>query len=368
MGYATCSIHVPGILEERTNSYVGRSAVLEVREVEFGLLLSVRNPDRWFKPYPELYADVVEESQVAEVLGFDAVWLSEHHFVEDGHLSGTLPMLAALAVRTTRVRLGSDLLVLPMHHPLRVAEDGATVDILSNGRFMLGVGVGYRRAEYRTFQIPLAQRGSRMDEALQIIRWAWTGECFAFHGKHWQFRDVVVTPPPVQRPGPPILIGGTSDRAIRRAARLGDGLLADDTLAHQYPVYRRALLELGRDPASATIALDLPVYLDEDAERAWRDGQDHLFYQERLYREWRKEAADFPGAADLSMLQSANDIPRHLFSIGDPAGCIRAIEFWLGQGPFTHFCYWQLPGLSRTQALRSLELFATKVIPHFRNR
>jgi probable F420-dependent oxidoreductase len=334
--------------------------------VEFGLLLTIRNPGTWFRPYPALYAEVIDQVEVAEALGFDAVWLSEHHFVEDGYLPATLTMLAALAMRVQRVRLGTNLLLLPMHHPLRVAEDGALIDILSNGRFTLGVGLGYRRAEYRAFQVPLAERGSRMEEALQIIRRAWSGERFSFHGRHWQLDDVLATPPPVQRPHPPILVGGASPRAVRRAARLGDGLLADDSISRQYPVYSAALRELGRDPAGVPIVFDLPVYVDEDQERAWRNGKDHLLYQERLYRAWREEAAEFPGAAALPSLRAAEDIPAHLYAIGDPEHCIRAIEWWRRQGPFTHFCYWQLPGLTREQALQSLELFAKKVIPHLK--
>jgi probable F420-dependent oxidoreductase len=304
--------------------------------------------------------------QAAEALGFDAAWLSEHHFVEDGHLAGTLPMLSALAMRTTKIRLGTNLLLLPLHHPLHIAEDGATIDILSNGRFTLGVGVGYRRTEYRGFQIPLSQRGSRMEEALQILRLAWTGERFSFRGKHWQIEDIAVTPAPIQKPSPPIMVGGASDRAIKRAARLGDGLLADDTLAHQAPLYFETLRTIGKDPEQASVAFDLTVHLDNDRERAWKDAKDHLFYQERIYRDWRIEAADFPGAGDRPPLHSVEELPKHSYAIGDTDDCIAMIEYWLSQGRFTHFCYWQLPGISHEKAMRSAELFAAKVIPHFR--
>ena len=340
--------------------------------MEFGVWYSIRNPEQWYKPFPELYADIIEQVEAAEELGFDAVWISEHHFVEDGYCSGTLPTMAALAARTKRIRIGSSLMLLPMHHPLRVAEDGATVDILSNGRFMLGVGVGYRREEFAAFQIPLSERGSRMEEALQIIRAAWSGERFSFHGKHWQFDDIRVTPPPVQKPNPPILVGGVVDRAVERAARLGDGvLLSDSEIARQYGVYSRKMHELGRDVDKAKIVYAQAVYVDEDPERAWHDYKDHLFYQERLYREWVIEGTgpDFTGAAkeDVPPLDSPEDIPEYLYIVGDPEHCIREIEKWREKAPFNHFAFWaQPPGLSKEKAMRSAELFAKKVIPHFR--
>ena len=339
--------------------------------MDFGVWFSIRNPERWHRPWPELYAGIIEQVEAAEALGYDAAWVSEHHFVEDGYCSGTLPMLAALSARTSRIRLGTNLMLLTMHHPLRVAEDGATVDIISNGRFMLGVGVGYRREEFTTFQIPLSERGSRMEEALQIVRKAWQGERFSFHGKHWQFDDIKVTPPPVQQPTPPIYVGGVAKSALERAARLADGLLLGvDTIDQQYDIYANKLRAEGGDPAASTIVFPNLIYVDEDRERAWHDCKEQILYQERLYRIWGEGAeapvTTSPTQVSPSLLEKAEDVPDFLYIVGDPSQVIEAIERWRAKAPFNHLCFWaQPPGLSKEKAMRSAELFAEKVIPHF---
>ena len=133
--------------------------------MQFGLIYDFRNPKRWERPFPALYAEQLEQIAYAEQLGFDSVWITEHHFVEDGYTPSVLTMAAAIAVRTRRIRIGTWVLLLPLHHALRVAEDAATVDILSGGRLDLGMGLGYRVEEFAALGVDRRQRGRRRPRA-----------------------------------------------------------------------------------------------------------------------------------------------------------------------------------------------------------
>ena len=139
-------------------------------KLSFGLWYSLRNPQKWRRPYHEIYEETLQQIAWAETIGYDDVWLTEHHFCEDGHAPSILPLAAAVATRTKTIRIGTSVLLLPLHDAVRVAEDGATVDILSNGRFELGVGIGYRPEEFSGLGIDRSQRSVRMEEGLEIIR------------------------------------------------------------------------------------------------------------------------------------------------------------------------------------------------------
>ena len=150
--------------------------------MNFGLLMPFQNPPRWARPFPELYREQIDQIVRAEELGYDTVWLTEHHFDQDGWSPSLLPLAAGIATRTRRIRIGTFILVLPFQHALRVAEDAATVDILSDGRFDLGVGKGYRVNEFTSFGLPREQRNAMLEEGLEVVRQAWTEECFSFAG------------------------------------------------------------------------------------------------------------------------------------------------------------------------------------------
>jgi len=137
--------------------------------MEIGLLFTFRNPPQWARPPADLYRDTMDEIALADGLGFDGVWLAEHHFTDDGWSPSPLTMAAAVAMRTERARIGTFVLLLPQHDPLRVAEAATAVDILSGGRLTLGVGIGYRGNEETPVGLSPATRGSRMDEGLEVL-------------------------------------------------------------------------------------------------------------------------------------------------------------------------------------------------------
>jgi len=212
--------------------------------MRFGLFGGART-----KPGPNLgtgdshsYRGFIDYVVEAERLGFDSVFLVEHHFTGQGQVSSSLTLLAYLAARTSRIRLGTAVIVLPWHNPVLIAEQAATLDLLSGGRLELGVGKGYRAAEFDGFCIPQDEAGARFDEAIAVIRKAWTSEGrFSHQGARWRYHDIVVEPAPVQRPHPPLWLAAGSPESIRRAARDGFNLLLDQLASVRLTVERVAI-------------------------------------------------------------------------------------------------------------------------------
>lgn len=333
--------------------------------MRFGLWYDFRNPLHWERPFVELYDALLEQITYAEELGYDSVWLSEHHFLDDGYCPSLLPVAAAVAARTRRIRIGTSLVLLPLHHPLRIAEDAAVVDIISHGRFSLGVGLGYRLGEFEGFGASLAHRRSLMEEGVEIIKRAWADGPFSFQGRHFQMRDVNVTPKPVQRPGPPILMGALVEAATRRAARIADGLLLTVPGRGQYDLAMSTLRELGRDPAAFTLVGSLNLFVSQDPDRDWEVIKEHALYRVNAYAQWFAESAGQPARP----LTDADELRRSgQFVIGEPKAIIRAIERYRAEVPIHELCFWAtMPGLELERGAASLELFAREVMPHFRS-
>src|SRR5262249_18899566 len=223
------------------------------------------------------YHDFVNYVIEAEKLGFSSVFLVEHHFTGFGQVSASMSLLAYLAARTERIRLGTAVVVLPWHNPILVAEQAATLDLLSNGRLDFGVGKGYRSYEVSGFCIPAEEATGGFDEAMEVIRKAWaTPGRFSYQGKRWQFDNVVVEPSPIQQPHPPFWLGAGSAESIRRAAREGYNLLLDQIAPTDLVIDRVAPFgrEGGRvggagDPVWVGVTRGLQtVHNDEERQRA----------------------------------------------------------------------------------------------------
>src|SRR5271155_5810610 len=191
--------------------------------MRFGLTTDFRNPPGSGKNTAKVYGEIIDLFVGAETLGFDAAYVFEHHFTDDDYISSPLVAATAIAARTNKMRIGPDIAILPLYDPVRMAEDGAVLDVISNGRLDFGVGLGYRPEEYAGYGLDIGRKGSRANEALQIIRALWQGETVNFHGKHFNVSGAKLSPSPVQQPNPPIWVGGFSHAATRRAARYGDG-------------------------------------------------------------------------------------------------------------------------------------------------
>ncbi len=334
-----------------------------------GLLFPFRNPPKWRKPFTQFYAEQLRQAQVAEELGYDTIWLTEHHFAEDGYSPSLLPIAGALAAMTTRIRIGTFLLLLPLHNAVRVGEDAATVDILTNGRFDLGLGQGYTPSEFEGYGIPRKERASLLEEGIEVIKGMWTQDPFSHEGKHYQLKNIRLEPKPTQTPHPPLWIGANAPKAVERAARLGCHFMGGGTSAAQ-EVYDSALRSHGRDPKDFYAAQLRWAYVAPTHDQAWDDAQEHLHYMLTWYGRWLAEAKDFPGAEQFSQLPPVSELrknPEQLLAspmIGTPEEVGREIAQLTKDVRTTHLVLgMHLPGLDPAKSQRSMELFAKEVIP-----
>ena len=276
-----------------------------------------------------------------------------------------MPAAAAIAALTTRVTIGTYVLLAPFYHPLKLAEDAAFVDVLSHGRLRLGIGLGYRAEEFEGFGVPRAERLGRTLETIEILKRAWTGERFSFEGKYFKFRDARVLPRPVSQPHPELLWGAGAAKAIRRGAEL-DMSFACVGGRKEIGIYVEALKARGKDPARYSIVNSRVVYVADSEEQAWRDTQGALMYQAELYGKWLSAAA---GTTDQSKVLIRPD-PQRLrkTSVLGTASEVRAkLEAILESTPMTELItVMQLPGLDPAKARRSLDRFGAEVLPHLK--
>lgn len=220
----------------------------------------------------QIYRDFIDYVCEAEELGFHSVFLVEHHFTGLSQVSASLNLLTYLAGKTTRLRLGTAVIVLPWHNPVLLAEQVATLDLLSDGRCDFGVGRGYRHNEFRGFCIPPEEAEDRYQETLAFLRQAWTSkERFSFQGKYWRFEDVIIEPPPVQKPHPPLWIGAGSPVNIRKAGEEGFKLLLDayappDVTGQRIGVYRDAVRAQGRTFEPSNVAVTRALHYASNQE------------------------------------------------------------------------------------------------------
>ena len=310
--------------------------------------------------YARFYAECFEEIEEAERLGYAGVWLSEHHFVDDGYLPSPLVVAAAIAARTERMTIGTNVLLLPMHHPLRVAEDAAVVDLVSGGRFVLGVGQGYVQHEFEVLGFNRRYRPSLFEEGVEIIRRAWEDGRVGYEGRRWRFEDLPFEPRPERRP--PIYIGAFADPAIDRAARMADGFLASaggGAFVETYRKVKEALARHGRADEDFPYVASGVAYVSEDPERARNDVAPAIAYQRSRYAEWGTDR-ESPEPEPIQ----PEDLPWERYLVGTPDEVAEGLIELHREAPYDHFCFWaRLPGITHEQALENMRLFASEVVP-----
>ena len=242
--------------------------------MKFGIFGGARSSPGVEDGYRDSYESYIESVVEAEALGFYSSFLVEHHFSGMGQVSASLNLLTFLAAKTSTIRLGSAVVVLPWHNPVLVAEQAATLDLLSNGRFDFGVGKGYRLNEFQGFCIDIDESTERFEEAMAVIRKAWTTKGrFSHHGKRWHYEDIMLEPAPVQKPHPPLWLAAGRPDSLRYAARQNYNLFLDqfqtlDVIFERLRIFREALAEAGRDydPLGVGVARAVMV-ADNDEER-----------------------------------------------------------------------------------------------------
>ena len=337
--------------------------------IKFGMIPDTQGtPDA--QGLVEMVRRAIAEVTVAEEAGFDGAFLTEHHQEPTGFLPAMFPLLGALATRTERIRLGTAVLLLPLYHPVQVAEEAAVTDIIANGRLILGVGLGYQEQDFQAFGVPRSQRVSRFEEGIQIIRGALSENNFSFTGKRFQVQDLSLMPKPVQRPLP-IWIGAraTTAAAIERAGRLGDGWISNPlpgmaTIAEGARLYRASAQQHGR---SGPVAVLKEAWIGESFAAAREQcGPAVLAKHRKYYRRGAYEAfaADLRSEEDLTL----DWLTGERVLLGSPEDCIRQIEQWhAATGADWFILRFSLPGgPTHEQILDAMRLFGRRVIPHFR--
>jgi alkanesulfonate monooxygenase SsuD/methylene tetrahydromethanopterin reductase-like flavin-dependent oxidoreductase (luciferase family) len=332
-----------------------------MHSVKVGYQFDFRNPPGSGRSFAELYSQMFRQGERAEELGFDSIWLTEHHFTDDGYLPSMMPMAAVLATRTRRMTIGTYVLLAPFQHPLRLAEDSAVTDVISNGRLRLGLGLGYRPEEFEGFGVPRNERLGRTLETVEILRRAWTGARFDFAGKYFNFRDVRVLPRPVSQPHPEILWGAAAAKAIQRAARLDLGFACVGG-KREVGIYLDALKAMGKDPARYSVVSSRVVHIAPTAEQAWEEAGPGLMYQAELYGQWI--AAGYGKDPKKVFIRPDPERLKRSAILG-PVDHVRSrILQAIEETPISEFISaGQVPGLDPAKAYQSLELFGKEILP-----
>jgi probable F420-dependent oxidoreductase len=313
------------------------------------------------------FDETLRECERAEAAGFDSVWLGEHHNNPILH-PAPLIGLAAVASRTRRVRLGTGVLLLPLYHPMMVAEEGAMVDMISGGRLILGIGAGYAPEEFAAFGCSLKERGSRLEESAALLQRLWTEESVTHHGRHFRLENATVAPRPVQQPRPPIWFGAWAEAAIRRTARLGDAWFVGPSanlkeIAPCARLYRQACAESGK--GEGEIALFRYVFVAPSKNEAMRAaGASFIRAFERMYFRWPHPVVKRP-AGELTIERLAEE----RIILGDPKTCIDEINRFQSALNVSHLvCRFSVPGIPRQACEASLDLFTREVMPALGHR
>jgi alkanesulfonate monooxygenase SsuD/methylene tetrahydromethanopterin reductase-like flavin-dependent oxidoreductase (luciferase family) len=309
----------------------------------------------------EGFHDFVDFNVEAEALGYQATFLVEHHFTGWNQVSATLQLLTWLAARTARLRLGTAVLVLPWHNPVLLAEQAATLDLLSGGRLDFGIGKGYRHTEFEGFCVPPEEAQARFDEALEIILRAWTmRERFSHEGRFWRFNNVVVEPPPKQVPHPPLWTGAGSPASIQRAAERGHNLILDQfasaaTLCERIALFQAAVTEVGRryDPMQVVVARDMFV-VDNEREKEAALERNNLVHARTLSV---SRAPDRAGGSHILAYAHTAEQQRESPLIGTPDEIVVKLRALKAAGV-------EYVMLNAAGSVANLRRFAREVIPH----
>ncbi len=312
----------------------------------------LRNPSFAGTTPAERYEAALDQIVWAEERGIRTVTLSEHHGTEDSYLPSPLVFAAAVAARTSRIKIRVAALIAPLHDPLRIAEDAAVVDQLSRGRLELVVANGYVESEFAMFGKDLADRVPAVVEAIETLKAAWTGEPFEFRG-----RTVTVRPAPFREPRPPIFLGGASAGAARRAARIADVFFPSD--GTYWPVYRQAILDAG-GPDFGEMPPVGPRFLHvaHDVDAAWDEVGPYVANDRGSYGAWAAQAGLDTGHRQVTEDHGLRDDPEYL--VLTPAQCRQLLADLGPSGtlPLNPM----MGGIPPELAWRSLELFATEVL------
>lgn len=331
----------------------------------------------------QYYGQILEQTQLEEELGFDAVWFGEHHY--SGYSFGSPPVIAmAAAARTKRIRLGTGVSLIPLNHPVRLAEEYAMLDVLSNGRLEYGIGRGFLKYSHQIFGVNEEENHQRYHEGTDIIVKAWTStEPFSYQGKFWQLKDYTFFPKPIQKPYPPIYASGVVTPesyawAGRNGFHLSTGFFvpSQEVIQNGIQLYRKTLVEHGHNPAERDISGVFQMYCGESNEEAHRNGGQHVLNYYNFFASLDQRSPHTSrafehykgGVSRLFAGTTYEDLDkRNLIMIGDPENLIERIK-WAQEFYGTNYLIFEVAqgGMPHKYVMPSLERFAKYVMPHFK--
>jgi alkanesulfonate monooxygenase SsuD/methylene tetrahydromethanopterin reductase-like flavin-dependent oxidoreductase (luciferase family) len=313
------------------------------------------------------FQEALEEAVYGEELGFDSVWLEEHHSIRNHYWPSPLVALAGIATRTTRVLLGTDIVVLPFYHPVRAAEDMAMLDVISGGRGIFGAAIGYRPPEFELYDVSLDDRGARYVEMLKIMRLLWTEDHVEYDGRFFTIKGCIEPRPtnPI-----PIWLGGWGELSLKRAATLGDAWVPGPTanlekLLDAQKQYHAFLKAAGKNPAIITTPLTREVVIADTRERAWELAEKYVMvnYRDEYGGGWKHPLI---GSQDQTPV-ALESLSRDRFIVGNPDDCIAQIKRFVETFGVDHLiCRLYFAGMPHDHIMTELRLLAKEVFPALR--
>jgi alkanesulfonate monooxygenase SsuD/methylene tetrahydromethanopterin reductase-like flavin-dependent oxidoreductase (luciferase family) len=339
-------------------------------------------------PQDRIFREVLEEIDYGEELGFDSVWLPEHHFSVYGTLGNPMTLASAIAQRTRRMLIGTAVMVLPFQHPLRVAEDAALVDALSGGRLLLGIGRGYQVPEFDVFGIPQEASRAMFMESLDIIKMAFTEDNFSYDGTFWKVKNATVFPKPIQKPHPPIYWAGISPATYELAGRLGYNVLRGpnftsiSAVEQAFAIYTEHLRTHGHALDKMDLPFSLKIYVAPTDEEAKAEIHHALWFYHTLskllpgapgrptpagYEQYPRDPSFLAELTADQLWNAGVDVGSGTV-FGSPERVIEQLRFYMSRTRINHWMLWfKVGGLEHRKVLRSMELFTKHVMPALRS-
>lgn len=331
-----------------------------------GVVHDFRNTAATGMTNAELYAALMDQVVWLDGIGLDLVWFTEHHFLDDGYLPSWIPVASAMAARTKHARFSCDVCLLPFNHPIRLAEDLAVLDTLSNGRVELGVGMGYAPHEFKGFGLPVSRRVSLTDEGIAVLKLAFTGEKFSFRGKRYDFQDVTIRPGYVQAGGPPLWVAAMSEAGAQRCARADANLLPQGPRSTVLDPWRAELAATGRDPDSYRVGIIRSCLVTDDPDRDWPAVRQAERYRMSTYARFQQDLGSGAGAGGVRGNTEEARIPQ-AWVVGNVEHCVAELSAFVKEYGITDLVTWAVPpGLTPDQMNPSLERYFRDVVPRLK--
>jgi alkanesulfonate monooxygenase SsuD/methylene tetrahydromethanopterin reductase-like flavin-dependent oxidoreductase (luciferase family) len=317
------------------------------------------------------FQEACEQARLADKLGFDTLMKGSHYSAYPLLDFQQVPFLSRIMAEAPNLRLCAGIVLLPLHKPLDVAETFANIDVMSGGKLIFGVGVGYREVEFQAFGTTMKGAGQRLEENLEAVKRLWTEEKVTMQGSHFNLIDASCPVKPLQKPMPPIWVGANADKAIIRAARVADAWFVNphnriDTIARQMDIYKKALEDAGKSDLPEDFPMMREVVVARSREEAMRMAEPFLKAKYDAYHEWGQDKVMPKGDDNLGLI--FDELVKDRFLFGSPEEVSNQIIDIVRNFGVNHFVFGvQFPGMPQSMVLDQMQLLAEEVFPAVRS-